>query len=122
MILISGPTVTPARQGWWTTEYRLRERGFESSDIADAVSLLRMDDEVTRTGRGLAELKAAAERARSEPWFAAVPFRGVPAPTRAFYRRIIDFARADRGKCCDLGPIFTTERTERTEDNVQNVC
>ena len=91
MILISGATVTPARQGWWTTEFRLRERGFQGRDIDEALALLKMDDEVTRTGRGLAELNAAVEHAKSTEWFKAAGFHGVPEPMRPFYRGFMDF-------------------------------
>ena len=93
LIMISGATVTVAREGWWDREYRLREGGFTESEIEQALSLLRMNDEVTRTGQGLAELEAAVEQAREERWFAVFDFKTPPldSPFRRFYRRIIDF-------------------------------
>ena len=99
LIMISGPTVTVAREGWWDREFRLRERGFAESEIEQALSLLRMNNEVTRTGQGLAELEAAVEQAREERWFAAFDFETprLDSPFRRFYRRIIDF---------DPGPVL----------------
>ena len=94
LIMISGPTVTVAREGWWDREFRLREHGFTESEIEQAVLLLKMNDEVTRTGQGLAKLEAEIDRVRGERWFAAFGFEAPPpidAPFRQFYRRIIDF-------------------------------
>lgn len=94
LMMISAPTVTVAREGWWDAEFRLRERGFTPSEIEQALSLLRMNDDVTRTGRGLAELQTALERAKNERWFAPLDFRtpsAIDSPGRRWYRRVIDF-------------------------------
>jgi pimeloyl-ACP methyl ester carboxylesterase len=93
LIMISAPTVTVAREGWWDTEFRFRARGFSSSEIERALTLLRMNDDVTRTGRGLAELEAALERAKNERWFATLDFgpSATDSPGRRWYRRVIDF-------------------------------
>ena len=91
MVLISGTPVTPARQGWWNTEFTLREDGFKETDIEEALLLKKMDDDVTRTGQGLGELETAIERAKSKAWYQASPFVGTPEPMRQWYRRIMDF-------------------------------
>ena len=94
MALTSGPTVPVWREGWWDTEFRLRERGFGRTEIEQAGVILRMNDEVTRSGRGFEELQGRLDRARQEPWFASLGFQQAPpadAPFRRFYRRMIDF-------------------------------
>lgn len=94
MINISGAFVPVAREGWWDAEFRLREKGFSESEIEKAIDLLKQNDEVTRTGKGLAELEAAVERAKSEPWFSLLDFGpplSVNHPSRHWYRRVIDF-------------------------------
>ncbi len=94
MINISGTFVPVAREGWWDAEFRLREKGFSESEIEKAIVLLKQDNEVTRTGKGLAELEAAVERAKSEPWFSLLDFEvplPVNHPSRLWYRRVIDF-------------------------------
>jgi pimeloyl-ACP methyl ester carboxylesterase len=94
LIIISGPTVTVDREGWWDAEFRLRSRGFTASEIEQALALLRMNDDVTRTGRGLAELEAAIERAKNERWFATLDLRepsAIDSPSRRWYQRLIDF-------------------------------
>ena len=55
MALISGPAVPVWREGWWDTEFRLRQRGFGDTAIEDARRILRLNDDVTRAGRGIEE-------------------------------------------------------------------
>ena len=50
-----------------------------------------MNDQVTRTAQGVAELEAAVDRVRGERWFETFGFTPTPMPFRVFYRRIIDF-------------------------------
>lgn len=94
LALISGPTVPVAREGWWDAEFRLRERGFAPAQIEQALRLLRMDDEVTRTGRGMPELQAALDGAKGEPWYGTLglgTLQPADSPSRLWYRRVIDF-------------------------------
>ena len=94
LVMISGPAVTVEREGWWDRGFRLRERGFTEDEIEQALSILRMNDGVTRSGQGLAELEAEIEQVRGERWFSSFSFekpQPVDSPFRRFYRRIIDF-------------------------------
>jgi pimeloyl-ACP methyl ester carboxylesterase len=64
------------------------------NEIEKARAILRLNDEVTRTWRGIEELERSLERARSEPWFASLGItQAAPAgaPFRRFYRTILDF-------------------------------
>jgi len=92
--LISGPAVPVWREGWWNTEFQLRDRGFGTTEFDKARAILRLNDEVTRTGRAFEELQQLVAAQRNDPWFPALGFQQLPppdAPFRRFYRRIIDF-------------------------------
>lgn len=95
LALVSGPAVPVWREGWWDTEFRLRNSGFGEAEIERARAILRLNDEVTRTGSAsIPALTRLIESAMTEPWWPALGFRQVPpadAPFRQFYRRIIDF-------------------------------
>ena len=95
LVLISGPAVPVWREGWWDTEYRMRQRGFGAIEIEKAQAILRLNDEVTRTGRAFDELQKLVQAQRTEPWFRDLglpePLPPPDAPVRRFYRRIIDF-------------------------------
>lgn len=94
LILVSGAPVTPARQGWWEAESKLRKGGLGQDAIDRARSLWRMNDDVTRTGQGLAALQSTVERVRGEPWPAALGLAKPPpidSTFRRFFRRIMDF-------------------------------
>src|SRR6185295_3661766 len=53
LVLVSGAPMTPARQGWWEAESKLRAANVSQDEIDRASSLWRMNDDVTRTGAGL---------------------------------------------------------------------
>jgi pimeloyl-ACP methyl ester carboxylesterase len=95
LALISGPAVPVWREGWWDAEYRMRQRGFGATDIEKARTILRLNDEVTRTGRAFGELQRLVDVQRAEAWFPALglpePLPPPDAPFRRFYRRILDF-------------------------------
>jgi hypothetical protein len=95
LVVVSGAAVTPARQGWWEVDSKLRKRGIQQEDIDRASSFWQLNDDVTRTGERFAELQAAVDSARDTSWFGALGFpRNTPAadaPVRRFLRRIIDF-------------------------------
>jgi pimeloyl-ACP methyl ester carboxylesterase len=86
----SGPLTTVAEEGHYDVEVKLER--FSAEDRAEALSLLRLDDEVTRSGHGYPELLAAQERLRSRPWFTALGFEAVPAedPARLLHRKWLD--------------------------------
>jgi uncharacterized protein len=89
----SAPVVSVARESWWDYEAKLRERKFSEAEIAEAREILRLDDEVTRTGRGFEELERAVAAAKGTPWFEAMQFHPAPADDegRAAFREIMDF-------------------------------
>jgi len=91
LILVSGAAVTPARQGWWETEFSLRQWHFDQSDIDQALGLRELDDEFTRSGKGKDHFQAALERAKRTQWYQTAPVRPMPDAMRPFYRRIMDF-------------------------------
>jgi pimeloyl-ACP methyl ester carboxylesterase len=94
MVIVSGALVTPARQDWWEAQSKLRKEGVREDDINRAFTLSQINDEVTRTGKGLAELKSEVERARGARWLTALELQKplpIDAPFRRFYRRIIDY-------------------------------
>lgn len=94
MIIVSGPVLTAAQEGLWEAELKLRQRGFSLDEIEKALALLKQDDEVTRTGKGLGQLKAAFERAKGERWLSSLDF-GTPLPiahpSRLWFRRVMDY-------------------------------
>jgi uncharacterized protein len=88
----SAPVVTVARESWWDYEARLRNNNASEAEIAAAREILRLDDEVTRTGAGWDELQRLLDQAKGQPWFAAMEFSASRAddPRRIAFRRIMD--------------------------------
>lgn len=70
LVTLSGPTITPAEQGHFILEARLRSRRHPDDAIARALALDRQIVAVYRTGQGRAEALHALKAASSEPWFA----------------------------------------------------
>jgi len=93
MALVSGPAVPVWKEGWWDTEFRLRDGGFAAADVTKAQAILRLNDEVTRTGAGFAELTRLIEAAKPEPWFRALGFQQAPPSDAPFAQRA--FPRRD---------------------------
>lgn len=69
LITLSGPTITPAEQGHFVLEARLRGKRYPDDAIARAMALDRQIVAVYRTGQGRAEAMQAVQAASSESWF-----------------------------------------------------
>jgi pimeloyl-ACP methyl ester carboxylesterase len=93
VISISGGSIPVEREGYWDFEWKLRTAGFSEEDVSKAVNLLKMDNAVTRTRQGHAELIAAVKTSSSEPWFKKMGWLadGVNGDSRNHYARILDF-------------------------------
>jgi dienelactone hydrolase len=71
LVLLSGGGVTPARQELYDDEVKLKARGFTETQIAQAISLLRLADDYVRshTDADWEHVQLELARARREPWF-----------------------------------------------------
>ncbi|MFB3132320.1 MAG: alpha/beta hydrolase family protein, partial [Rhodothermales bacterium] len=69
IVMLSGAPMTPAEQGHYIVEARLRKKGYTEEEIAKALELDRQITEVYRTDSGWEEAQAAIEVARNESWF-----------------------------------------------------
>lgn len=89
VLVVSAPAVTPGEQGLMARENELRAEGLPEDEIKDALALQRLSDDVTRTGKGWAELEARCRKLAGKSWAAEPP---VPVDHwyRRFYRRILD--------------------------------
>lgn len=95
LILASASVSTVAEDRLYGREVEVLHAGSGEAAARDAVGLLALDHQVTRTGRGYDAVKVAFDRARSAPWFADVYPEGGPLPAddphRAWERTILDF-------------------------------
>jgi len=72
VIAVSGPGVSPGEQMIFYYGSQLRAEGFTEPPIREASALRRRVWHYLATGDGYAEAKAALERGRSRPWYAAL--------------------------------------------------
>jgi pimeloyl-ACP methyl ester carboxylesterase len=95
IVLHAGPSVTPGRQGELFLEHELRGYGLPEEQIADALAYQRLDDELTRSGRGWETLQAAHRKAADAqaPWLI-----GELKPADDWFRRMY-------GKMIDFDPV-----------------
>jgi uncharacterized protein len=75
LILRAGPAVSPWQQDLMRVEPILRADGFKEVEVAEAVSLAKLKQQFARTGTGWEAYQAAAQKARSKPWYS---FAGGP--------------------------------------------
>jgi len=93
LVLVSGPSVTPAEQNWWEAESTLRALHVPQADLDRASTLWQQNDRVTRTGEGFPDLESEVRRAGTR-WLAPIGLQPLPAadaPERLFLRRILDY-------------------------------
>lgn len=69
LILHAGPALSPARNDMVNTQQVLRVNGFSQEEIKEAVELVKLEIEYTRTGKGWEKLEATVQKAKDEPWF-----------------------------------------------------
>ena len=72
VIAVSGPGVSPGEQMIFYYGSELRAEGLPEAQIAEAGTLRRRVWHYLATGVGYDEAKAALERGRSKPWYAAL--------------------------------------------------
>jgi pimeloyl-ACP methyl ester carboxylesterase len=84
--------VTVAQQGILNIEYDARARGLTPREVEEAVAFQKLDDHVTRTGRGWEQLQKAyaTAKAAGARWLPEAP-EPKDSWLRAFYRGIMDF-------------------------------
>jgi pimeloyl-ACP methyl ester carboxylesterase len=92
LIIRSGPLTTPAEEGSYDYEVRLRGAGFGEREIEEARALLRADDEVTRSGGGGERLRVLVDAAAGTAWFRAMEYAPEPggSPGRIRFRPWLD--------------------------------
>ena len=92
LVLHAGASVPVFRQGELLLEHELRAYGLPESEIAEALTHQRLDDEFTRTGQGWEKLQEAYRKASEagEPWLYSEP-QPPGAWFRTMYRKMMDF-------------------------------
>jgi len=79
-IVVSGGGVTPAEQEIYDDEINLRDRGYPPEEIAEAVALLRLADDVIRGRERWEKFAAARAQAQKKEWFALLDRYPVKLP------------------------------------------
>ncbi len=69
LIMVSASVSTIAEDRIYGREAQIRHAGFGEDDIKKAIELIRMDHQVTRTGKDFEKLSATFERYREAAWF-----------------------------------------------------
>lgn len=92
IILHAGSALPVGQNGLLYVEALLRGYGFPDEEIGKALAYYRLNDEVTRTGKGLAALEELyrKEKARGVEWLIEDP-QPLDHWFRVFYRRVMDF-------------------------------
>jgi pimeloyl-ACP methyl ester carboxylesterase len=83
LIAVSGGGVTPAEQEYFDDEIKLRDLKFPEPDIADAVDLLKMADNVIRQRESWDTFARARAAAAEKPWFKHLDAYPVKIPRQA---------------------------------------
>jgi uncharacterized protein len=68
VILHAGPALSPAQNDVVQTQQVLRVNGFSEQEIKEAIELMNLEIEYTRTGEGWERLEAAVQRAKDKSW------------------------------------------------------
>ena len=96
MVMASASVSTIAEDRLYGREAQIRYAGFGSEAVAQGLELMRLDHQVTRSGTGYEELRAAAAAYHGTDWYRAInPDLETPlpadAPYRLWERTILDF-------------------------------
>jgi len=93
VITISGPLVSPAREGHWDAIWGLTQAGYGRAEIDRAVEVLELVDDAIRAGQGWEAVQAATDVVSGEAWFeyADIPRHWDAGRDYSWYRRIMDF-------------------------------
>ncbi len=95
LIMVSASVSTIAEDRIYGREVQIRHAGFAEDDIKIAIELIKLDHQVTRTGKDFDKLLATFERYREAAWFRDVYPDLLPLPIndvhREWERKILDF-------------------------------
>lgn len=123
-ICVNGGASTVEREGFYDYEWDLSRKGFSKEDIAEAVELLRRNNDITR-GRG--DYQAFLEYVqplRDKAWYKEigfVPFRP-DSPARSFYRLIVDFDPRPLLRELTIPALFHYGEADETSPSVEDAA
>jgi uncharacterized protein len=80
LIVVAGGGVTPAEQEVYDDEVKLRDKGYPPEEVAEAVALLRLADDVIRGRESWEKFAAARAQAQKKEWFALMDRYPVKLP------------------------------------------
>jgi pimeloyl-ACP methyl ester carboxylesterase len=80
LIVVAGGGVTPAEQEVYDDEVKLRDKGYPPEEVAEAVGLLRLADDVIRGRESWEKFAAARAQAQKKEWFALLDRYPVKLP------------------------------------------
>lgn len=81
LISVSGPAVSPAQVTLDRAEHSMRREGFSEGEIAEALAIVRLRDQVARGQQSLQTLASAIEQVRGKKWF---PYTSLPRSTESW--------------------------------------
>jgi uncharacterized protein len=80
LMVVSGGGVTPAEQEVYDDEVKLQDKGYPREQVAEAVALLRLADDVIRGRESWEKFEAARALAQKKDWFALLDRYPVKLP------------------------------------------
>ena len=80
LIVVSGGGVTPAEQEVFDDEIKLQDKGYPPEQVAEAVALLRLADDVIRGRESWEKFETARALAQKKDWFALLDRYPVKLP------------------------------------------
>ena len=80
LMVVSGGGVIPAEQEVYDDEIKLRDKGFPPEQVAEAVALLRLADDVIRGRENWEKFSAVRALAQKQEWFALLDRYPVKLP------------------------------------------
>ncbi|GMU92985.1 MAG: lipoprotein [Candidatus Hydrogenedentota bacterium] len=123
-ICVNGGASTVEREGFYDYEWDLARKGYSEEDIAEAVELLRRNNEITR-GRGDYEaFLEYVQPLRDQAWYREigfVPFRP-DSPARSFYRLIVDFDPIPHLRKLTIPALFHYSEADETSPSVEDAA
>lgn len=92
IILHAGPALSPARNDVVQTQQVLRVNGFSEQEIKEAIELVNLEIEYTRTGEGWERLEAGFQKAKDKSWSRYVgSSSSKDDPSRQARRMVLDY-------------------------------
>jgi len=104
LIVVAGGGVTPAEQELYDDEVKLRDSGYPPEEVAEAIALLRLADDVIRGRESWEKFAAARGQAQKKPWFMLLDSYPVKLPKE-------DDAWRSGGEGLDFDPRLLWEKT-----------